>query len=417
VTEMRRIDAIINNEELDSISGHNSDDVNYKYWIKDGVIIKLFISEGNYECFNEEEYYFKENGNVFGIKRHVLCIPNAMDYKAVIGFNDSTIAYEEYWLGDSVVSKTLIQETLNQFGYSIEVEIVDDQETKKSKGLLNIKDFAKRLNFNIPSELEKSESISATNPDISSNPNQEIKILFFEEQWGPYDNQKTSYKFTFKGEDVEIQYTYADNILPLEKALLKDGKIVTEYGYSDVYSINQNSLCVPNPETGETECYSFVPSKSTHDIEETMNPELPGYFKGQPLKVGEKIIKMSWNKENVTNYDTDMSYSGVRYASKSSKVPLGKKWVLLYIDEDFTFESGHVVGSVPDLFIDNKNNRINNRRFSNENDINLSKAKDENIKIYSGSTVKAISSRTNGRGVGDNFIEYHGELWFLEIND
>ncbi|WP_396169719.1 YARHG domain-containing protein [Flavobacterium sp.] len=154
----------------------------------------------------------------------------------------------------------------------------------------------------------------------------------------------------------------------------------------------------------------------TNDLDSN-NPEQPGYFKGQTLKTGEKIIKINWGKENKTNYTRDMSYSGYRYASKSLKVPNGKKWILIYINEDFTFESGHVVGSVPDLFIDNRTHEIGNRRFSNLNNINPSRARDENIKIYSGSTVKAISSRTNGKGVGDNFIEYFGEMWLLEIND
>ena len=153
------------------------------------------------------------------------------------------------------------------------------------------------------------------------------------------------------------------------------------------------------------------------------NPELQNSdnynttFQGQQLKAGEKIIKINWGMENKTNYTRDMDYSGGRYSSKSLSVPSGKKWILLYINEDFTFKSGQVVGSVPDLFIDNKKEEINNRHFSNADNINLSRAKDENFKYYSGSNIKVISSRTNGNGVGDNFIEYKGEIWFLEIND
>jgi sporulation protein YlmC with PRC-barrel domain len=248
-----------------------------------------------------------------------------------------------------------------------------------------------------------------THSEKLSKVTQEEKILFFEDQFG-------SYKFTFRGNKVDILYKYSDYTSPIEKAELKDGKIITE-GCSECYVLNQNSLCVPNPETGESDCYAFIRSKSTHDIEETINPELIGYFKGQVLKDGEKVIKINWAKENKANYTRDMSYSGSRYTSESLTVPNGKKWILLYINEDFTFESGDVVGSVPDLFIDNRENEIGNRRFSNESNINLSRAKDENIKIYSGSTIKAISSRTNGNGVGDDFVEYKGEMWFLEIND
>ena len=257
---------------------------------------------------------------------------------------------------------------------------------------------------------------SQTKSEKLSEINQEEKTLFFEQQFGPYENQKTSYKLTFKGNKVDILYKYSDYTEPIEKAELKDGKIIMA-GCSDCYVLSQNELCIPNPETGQFDCYPFIRSKSTNDIEETINPELPGYFKGQALKKGEKVIKINWGKENRANYTRDMSYSGSRYASESLTVPNGKKWILLYINEDFTFKSGQVVGSVPDLFIDNKEEEINNRRFSNPNNINLSRAKDENLKYYSGSKLKAISSRTNGKGLGDDFIEYKGELWFLEIND
>jgi hypothetical protein len=139
-------------------------------------------------------------------------------------------------------------------------------------------------------------------------------------------------------------------------------------------------------------------------------------FQGQELKTGEKIITINWGKENKTNYTIDVN-GGSRYASNSYTVPQGKKWVLLYINEDLTFESGDVISSIPDLFNDNKPDGIINREFSNPNNINLSRAKDENFKYYSGSTIKGVSSRRNGNGIGENFIDYKGELWFLEINN
>jgi hypothetical protein len=139
-------------------------------------------------------------------------------------------------------------------------------------------------------------------------------------------------------------------------------------------------------------------------------------FQGQELKIGEKIIIINWGKENKTNYTIDVN-GGSRYVSNSYVVPQGKKWVLLYINEDFTFESGEVIGAIPDLFFDSKLEGIHNREFSNPVNINLSKAKDEYFKYYSGSTIKAISSRRNGNGIGENFKNYKGELWFLEINN
>lgn len=270
--ELNRIEKIINNGEADSVSGHDDEDRNYKYWIKDGKIIKLYTNAGNYECVFYEEYYFKEDGNVFANKTVEICPPNATDYKALITFNGTSIVTEEYWLSDSIVSKSDIQKTLNQSWNSIEENILKDHKTKKIKGILNLKDFAERFKFEIPEKGDTKNKISDTHADNASKQNQEEKTLFFEQQWGPYENQKTSYQFTFKGIKIEILYKYSDYTSPIVKAELKNGKIITEYGYSDKYVMNLNSLCVPNPETDESDCYAFIRSKSTDDIEAVLNP-------------------------------------------------------------------------------------------------------------------------------------------------
>lgn len=238
------------------------------------------------------------------------------------------------------------------------------------------------------------------------------KTLFFDEP----TNNESAFKLVFEGNMVDVyREGSAGEILWNKKLQFIDGKIISEDGRTDWLELTNNSLRSYDGE--EESFYPLNTSKSSSSIEEVLNQSDNNEFQGQTLKNGEKIIKINWDKEIQTNYSRDMSYSGSRYASKSLIVPNGKKWILLYINEDFTFESGQVVGSVPDLFIDNTRNEIGNRRFSDENNINLSKAKDENIKTYSGSTIKAISSRTNGNGPGDNYIEYKGEMWFLEIND
>jgi hypothetical protein len=174
---------------------------------------------------------------------------------------------------------------------------------------------------------------------------------------------------------------------------------------------NWNDITKSNP-------FNSTINNNTIDINnsDTPNQTKRELFQGQELKAGEKIITINWGKENKTNYTRDVN-GGSRYVSNSYTVPQGKKWVLLYINEDFTFESGDVIGSIPDLFFDDKLEGINNREFSNPVNINLSKAKDEYFKYYSGSTIKAISSRRNGNGIGENFKDYKGELWFLEMNN
>jgi hypothetical protein len=299
--ELNRIEKIIQNGEADSIADHDNEDRNFKYWIKEGKIIKLSIIDGGPECIFKEEYFFQEDGVVFANKRVELCYPAGTDYKALIIFDGAKILNEEYWLEDKKVSKSNIQNRLNELGYSIEENILKDEKTKKIKGLLNIKDFDERFNFKIPKKEDEKSQITDVDADKVSKIGEEEKILFFEQQWGPNDNQKTSYKFTIKGTKVDILYNYADHPSPIEKAQLKDGKIITEYGYSDTYVINSNSLCVPNPETGESDCFPFIRSKSTHDIEETMNPDQPGYFKGQKLKSREKIIKITYSQDQTIN--------------------------------------------------------------------------------------------------------------------
>jgi uncharacterized protein (TIGR02145 family) len=287
-----------------------------------------------------------------------------------------------------------------------------------------------------------------TQSEKLSEVTQEVKTLFFEQQVGRYENQTAIYKLTFKGNKIEIIYKYLDyDEMKPEYAELINGKIVVPENHlsydgqkrDEVITLKGNELCIYNPEGDGFDCYSFIRTKSTHGIEETMNPDdaennissnkkilnelnstsdkESNVFKGQTLKSGERIVKINWGKENKVKYTKDIFDDETRYSSKSLIVPNGKKWILIYIKETYTFESGSWVSVVPDLFIDNEQHKIGHIGFSDENNINLSRAKDENIKIYSASSVKAVSSRTNGKRVGDNFIDYKGEMWFLEIND
>jgi hypothetical protein len=250
--ELASIEKIIKNGKADSISGHN-EEVDFKYWTKEAKIIKLSIIGGNYECFTKDEYFFKEDGVVFANKTSELCLPNAANYKAFIIFDNTNVLSEEYWLEDKKVSKSHIQKRLDELGYSIEENILKDQKTKKNKGQLTLKDFDEIFNLKVE---------------------EEEKILFFEQHWGPYENQKTSYKFTIKGTNVDILYNYANNPSPIEKAKLKDGKIITEYGYSNTYVITSNSLCVPNVETEDgSDCFAFIRAKSTHNVEDALKPQ------------------------------------------------------------------------------------------------------------------------------------------------
>ena len=69
--ELSKIDATINKKLIDSTS-NTLDDYNYRYWFKDGKIIKLSVfGTDNEDLSSCEDYYFKDNSNVFGLGREL----------------------------------------------------------------------------------------------------------------------------------------------------------------------------------------------------------------------------------------------------------------------------------------------------------------------------------------------------------
>lgn len=251
--------------------------------------------------------------------------------------------------------------------------------------------------------------------DEISQENQEEKTLIFEQQVGIDENQISTYKLIFKGINVEIIYKYLDyDEMKPEHAKLINRKIVVDGQTDEVYKLNSNELCVYNPETGNFECYEFNRSKSTHEIDVVINPEIPGYFNGQLLDKGDKIVKLNWEMEKKINLESDWD-DDPRFSSNTLKVPNGKVWVLIYIDEHYYFESGLQLDLIPTLFIDNtKLNWVYKRSFSDKKSINISKSKVENIIFQSNQTIQAISNRQKSNTVGENFYQYSGEMWFLE---
>lgn len=92
--EFLRINNYIIEKHIDSISYNN-----FKYWLKDGKIIKLNIVDGDGENYiTEEDYYLKDGNTVFAYQKKELNFPNAIDYKALIYFDNSKIIKEQYWI-------------------------------------------------------------------------------------------------------------------------------------------------------------------------------------------------------------------------------------------------------------------------------------------------------------------------------
>lgn len=154
--ELSNINNYINKSLPDSISSDN-----YKFWLKGGKIIKLNFVDGDGEDYLiEEDYYFKEDGNVFAYQKKELNFSNALDYKALIYFNESKIIKEDYWISDEKSTKDSVENQLKRIGTTIQNEIIVDTSTNKSKGLLTLLDLSKRYGFDsqIGQEVNNSES-------------------------------------------------------------------------------------------------------------------------------------------------------------------------------------------------------------------------------------------------------------------
>ncbi len=130
----------------------------------------------------------------------------------------------------------------------------------------------------------KVNSVSKKNPGAT----QEKKTVYFEQKFGNYANQTSSYKLEFEGNNIRITYIYADNEPLIETAVFKNGKIISG-DCSNCYELRSDGLCVNNPETGEPDCYNYIASKSTTSIDNLLN---------------KKDVNIDENYEQVDNYVT-----------------------------------------------------------------------------------------------------------------
>jgi hypothetical protein len=185
--------------------------------------------------------------------------------------------------------------------------------------------------------IESPAEVVARNESTQNGTNveEEKRILVFEDRFGSYENQIAVYKFTFKGNKVQISYQYAGNEPMLMNAELENGKIVQK-GCSDCYIINQNELCEPNPETGDYDCYSFNQAKSTHSIDEVLYPSKKNIKNSSQKSFAEiRSLVISGNKDNMIRHlgkpNEDLSsydflkkyYNWKPISIYSSKRPLG----------------------------------------------------------------------------------------------
>lgn len=240
--------------------------------------------------------------------------------------------------------------------------------------------------------------------DAESRENNNKVITEFVDDYDPY----SKIVLTEKGKDITLnQYDDEALIVTLEGRLFNN-KIYINSELSDGidYYFNGNKLCYYTEGNPDEVCFS--------KIKEINNGNEINYFNGERLNDSEKIVKLNWEMENKINLESDWD-NDPRFSSNTLKVPNGKVWVLIYIDEHYYFESGLQLDLIPMLFVNNtKLNWVYRRSFSDKKNINISKSKVENLIFQSNQTIQAISDRQKSNTVGEDFSQYSGEMWFLE---
>ena len=202
-------------------------------------------------------------------------------------------------------------------------------------------------------------------------------------------------------------------IVNLSKALLLGCIMILASCGNNTQSNNNTST----PSVGDTAKPVDMPSAEPQtETRPEVKPEpTEQTWHNQKLKQGEQIVTVKWGTQKTIGMSRD--FHGGHYASNNLTVPSGKKWILLYINEDYTYASGNVISTVPKLAHNNEVKEFHNRIYSNQNNINLSQAKDENMKFYAGTKLIGLSSREKGDRSYGNCTDYAGEMWFYEIND
>lgn len=243
----------------------------------------------------------------------------------------------------------------------------------------------------------------------------ESKINYFLRKKIIYENDDDSkYKIEFdiQGNDITIKYLENNIVSNTESGIIFKNNIYNKwdngcFSKSD-YGLNSDNICYGID--GGDVCHTKVT--------EVINGKTTNYLNGIKLNPNEKVVKLKWKMENETNLTSDYSNDGPRFKSNLYRVPNGKYWILIYINENYYDEYGDKrIWFIPHLFIDNKELEWTyGYQFSNYENINIQKAKIQNLMFYPNQTIKGISRIKKGESYRE-FTSYDGEFWFLELSN
>jgi hypothetical protein len=165
--------ALINKEikekKLDSVSAEN-----YTYWLKNKEIVKLYVFEGDGENYATHEEYYLKNKKVYAFQKKHIDFPNALDYKALLFFNNKEILEGDFWIENIKKEKTELLKLLEMHGLTFQNEIIIDKTSNNSKGLLTVDELS--IRYGIHLQNSNTENRSNQTPVSNNRTFQEIQL-------------------------------------------------------------------------------------------------------------------------------------------------------------------------------------------------------------------------------------------------
>jgi hypothetical protein len=226
------------------------------------------------------------------------------------------------------------------------------------------------------------------------------------------DDSKYKIEFDIQGNDITIKYLDNNIVTSKEQAIIFKNAIYNKYDNGcfskSNYELNTDNICYGID--GGDVCHSKVA--------EVINGKTTNYFNGIKLNPNEKVVKLKWRMENETNLTSDYSDDGPRFKSNLYRVPSGKYWVLIYINENYYDKYGELdFRCIPYLYVSNKKLKWTyGRKFSECDYINFETAKIQNLMFYFNQSIVGVSSFQKRESYSE-FDSYEGELWFLELSN
>jgi hypothetical protein len=143
-------------------------------------------------------------------------------------------------------------------------------EIKQFKSDDDLKEWDVIWSIAEPSSKLKSESSKILKKKLNTTQVEEKKTIVFIQKFGPYPNQFAQYRLVSEKNKVQVFYKYSDNKeMLIDNCEIRNNKLISLDNNGE-YQIEEDVLCVYNPETDGYDCYDFEASKSTSTITDVL---------------------------------------------------------------------------------------------------------------------------------------------------